>query len=160
MTTDKQKIYHKILIEQPDTLRTNNFKQGRNMMIQKAQEGTPLKYFYDRMQEEHDNVYNDYGMRAPGTNRQANIARQYFNQAPTIQNLSRGVYHWVQSDPLNLYGAWQGIKQDMRRLNRDSERKEARIKRELYNGQPLEALKTFFLRKKGGRLTINKTRIQ
>lgn len=99
-------------------------------------------------------------MRAPGTDRQANIARQYFNQASTIQNLSRGMYHWVQSDPLNLYGALQGIKQDMRRLNRDSERKEARIKRELFNGQPLKALKTFFLRKKGGRLTINKTRIQ
>ena len=121
-------------------------------MIRKAQNG--LEFLRDRMQEEHDNIYNDYGMRAPGASRQANIAQQYFNRAPTIQNLSKGVYHWVQSDPLRLYGAWQGIKQDIRRFNRENDRKQAKFDSELSKGHYLEALQTFF-RKSGGTLTIN-----
>lgn len=121
-------------------------------MIRKAQNG--LEFLRDRMQEEHDNIYNDYAMRAPGANRQANIAQQYFNRAPTIQNLSKGVYHWVQSDPLRLYGAWQEIKQDIRRFNRENNRKQAKFDSELSKGQYLEALQTLF-RKSGGTLTIN-----
>lgn len=121
-------------------------------MIRKTQNG--LEFLRDRMQEEHDAIYNDYGMRAPGANRQANIAQQYFNQAPTIQNLSKGVYHWVQSDPLRLYGAWQGIKQDIRRFNRENNRKQAKFDSELSKGQYLEALQTLF-RKSGGTLTVN-----
>lgn len=121
-------------------------------MIKKAQNG--LEFLRDRMQEEHDAIYNDYAMRAPGANRQANIAQQYFNRAPTIQNLSKGVYHWVQSDPLRLYGAWQGIKQDIRRFNRENDRKQAKFDSELSKGQYLEALQTLF-RKSGGTLTIN-----
>lgn len=70
---------------------TNNIQYRRSRPI-KAQQGTPLM------------VKIDDGSRARQENaRQKAISNYYFEQAPSIQNLARGAYHWAMSEPM-LFG--------------------------------------------------------
>lgn len=77
-----------------------------------------VKILAEPILKEHDKYYNDYALKSPTSTRESNIAKQYFSSTPTIGNLINGAYHYIKSDPLNLYGLKMGIKQDFRKAKR------------------------------------------
>lgn len=54
----------------------------------KAQKGTKVKYVSPRAQR---------AMQSNARNKA--ISKQYFNQSPSIQNLAKGAYYWLKSQP-------------------------------------------------------------
>ncbi len=82
--------------------------------------------------EEHDKYYNDYALKSPTSTRESNIAKQYFSSTPTIGNLIRGAYHYIKSDPLNLYGLKMGLKQDFRKAKRKDQENYPILSRLIY----------------------------
>lgn len=88
-------------------------------------------YLSNKLQEEHDQYYNDYAMQSPNKEAELNISKSYF-RTPTIPNVIKGTYHYIKSDPLNFYGAVQGLKQDYRKAVRKDKRKFPTLSKLIY----------------------------
>ena len=91
-----------------------------------------IKILTEPILKEHDKYYNDYALKSPTSTKESNIAKQYFSSTPTIGNLINGAYHYIKSDPLNIYGFKMGIKQDFRKAKRKDQIKYPILSRLIY----------------------------
>ena len=83
------------------------------------------------MLEEHDQIHNDYALQLPNKEAELNASKYYF-RVPTIPNVIKGTYHYIKSDPLNIYGLKQGIKQDIRKAIRKDKKEFPILSRLIY----------------------------
>lgn len=78
---------------------TNDLKYRKPIPI-KAEMGTPFKRDWKKDEQRRKAI----ALKNKQENtRNRNISKSYFSQAPSIQNLAKGVYYWAKSDP-KLFG--------------------------------------------------------